>query len=61
MEVSSGMRPAPDFDHPRAGSLKKASYPRVERPFHFIEGNFLAGRTFGSWEDLNQRARGVVR
>jgi hypothetical protein len=30
---------------------------RVERPFHFIEGNFLAGRTFSSWEDLNQRAR----
>jgi len=30
---------------------------RVERPFHFIEGNFLAGRTFASWEDLNQRAR----
>jgi transposase len=30
---------------------------RVERPFHFIEGNFLAGRTFTSWEDLNQRAR----
>jgi transposase len=30
---------------------------RVERPFHFIEGNFLAGRTFTSWEDLNHRAR----
>src|SRR5216684_6985328 len=30
---------------------------RVERPFHFIEHNFLAGRTFVSWEDLNQRAR----
>jgi hypothetical protein len=30
---------------------------RVERPFAFIEGNFLAGRTFRSWEDLNQRAR----
>jgi transposase len=30
---------------------------RVERPFHFIEGNFLAGRTFSSWEDLNQQAR----
>src|SRR5205823_6625040 len=28
-----------------------------ERPFHFIEHNFLAGRTFRSWEDLNQRAR----
>jgi hypothetical protein len=30
---------------------------RVERPFSFIEGNFLAGRTFSSWEDLNRRAR----
>jgi len=30
---------------------------RVERPFSFIEGNFLAGRTFSSWEELNQRAR----
>ena len=30
---------------------------RVERPFHFIENNFLAGRTFASWEDLNQQAR----
>src|SRR5580704_12766598 len=30
---------------------------RVEHPFHFIENNFLAGRAFSSWEDLNQRAR----
>jgi len=30
---------------------------RVERPFAFIEGNFLAGRTFSNWEDLNQQAR----
>jgi hypothetical protein len=30
---------------------------RVERPFSFIEGNFLAGRTFASWEDLNSQAR----
>lgn len=30
---------------------------RVERPFRFIEGNFLAGRTFCSWEDLQQQAR----
>jgi hypothetical protein len=30
---------------------------RVERPFHFVEHNFLAGRTFRSWEDLNQQAR----
>ena len=30
---------------------------RVERPFHFIENNFLAGRAFSSWEELNQQAR----
>ena len=30
---------------------------RVERPFHFIENNFLAGRTFTSWTDLNHQAR----
>jgi hypothetical protein len=30
---------------------------RVERPFHFIENNFLAGRTFAGWEDLNEQAR----
>jgi transposase len=26
---------------------------RVERPFHFIENNFFAGRSFDSWEHLN--------
>jgi len=30
---------------------------RVERPFSFIENNFLAGRTFTSWDDLNSQAR----
>jgi transposase len=30
---------------------------RVERPFSFIANNFLAGRAFASWEDLNQQAR----
>ncbi len=30
---------------------------RVERPFRFIEKNFLAGREFADWEDLNRRAR----
>lgn len=29
---------------------------RVERPFHFIENNFLAGRTFASFADLNAQA-----
>jgi transposase len=30
---------------------------RVERPFWFIERNFLAGRRFADWQDLNQQAR----
>ncbi|MBX3273875.1 MAG: transposase [Sandaracinaceae bacterium] len=29
---------------------------RVERPFHYIENNFLAGRTFADWPDLNAQA-----
>jgi hypothetical protein len=29
---------------------------RVERPFHFIEHNFLAGRTFADLADLNAQA-----
>lgn len=30
---------------------------RVERPFSFIERNFLVGRSFSDWKDLNQKAR----
>jgi transposase len=30
---------------------------RVERPFDYIENNFLAGRSFTDWDDLNQQAR----
>jgi len=30
---------------------------RVERPFDYVERNFLAGRTFMDWHDLNQQAR----
>ena len=29
---------------------------RVERPFRFIEGNFLAGRSFADFADLNRQA-----
>jgi hypothetical protein len=29
---------------------------RVERPFSFIENNFLAGRTFSNWTDWNSQA-----
>jgi hypothetical protein len=30
---------------------------RVERPFSFIENNFLVGRRFADWVDLNAQAR----
>lgn len=30
---------------------------RVERPFAYVENNFLAGRTFRDWGDLNAQAR----
>jgi transposase len=30
---------------------------RVERPFDYIENNFLAGRRFADWNDLNAQAR----
>jgi len=29
----------------------------VERAFHYVENNFLAGRSFSDWDDLNQQAR----
>lgn len=40
--------------HERGDANRSA---RVERPFSFIENNFLAGRTFATWEDVNQQAR----
>ena len=30
---------------------------KVERPFHYLEHDFLAGRAFASWDDLNQQCR----
>lgn len=30
---------------------------KVERPFHYLEEDFLRGRTFASWEDLNAQGR----
>jgi hypothetical protein len=30
---------------------------KVERRFDYIDNNFLAGREFDDWRDLNQRAR----
>ena len=29
---------------------------RVERPFHYIENNFIPGRKFTDWDDLNKQA-----
>jgi hypothetical protein len=29
---------------------------RIERPFAYVEGNFLAGRSFRDWDDLNAQA-----
>jgi transposase len=40
--------------HERGDANRSA---RVERPFSFIENNFLAGRAFAGWSDLNQQAR----
>jgi hypothetical protein len=30
---------------------------RIERPFSYVENNFLAGRTFADWADINAQAR----
>lgn len=35
--------------------------PQVERNFHYSEHNFLAARTFASWEDLNGQAAAWCR
>ena len=37
--------------------LDKNRSGRVERPFWFIETNFLVGRSFADWHDLNRKAR----
>ena len=33
---------------------------RIERPFAYVENNFLAGRTFEDFDDLNRQARRLV-
>jgi transposase len=43
------------FEAHEVGDANRSA--RVERPFHFIDHNFLAGRTFSSWDDLNAQAR----
>lgn len=64
--TGAGMVPVPEMEafgdrfgfrfaaHERGDANRSA---RVERPFDFIDNNFLAGRTFSSWEDLNRQAR----
>jgi transposase len=54
MEAFAGRLGFTFVAHERGDANRSA---RVERPFSFIENNFLAGRTFASWEDLNQQAR----
>jgi transposase len=54
MEAFSGRFGFRFAAHERGDANRSA---RVERPFDFIDNNFLAGRTFSNWEDLNQQAR----
>jgi len=43
------------FEAHEIGDANRSAH--VERDFHFIENNFLAGRTFASWEEINEQAR----
>jgi transposase len=42
------------FNAHEKGDANRSAH--VERPFHFIENNFLNGREFTDWEDLNAKA-----
>lgn len=44
-----------EFTAHEAGDANRSG--RVERPFHYIENNFEAGRTGEDWQDWNQQAR----
>lgn len=44
-----------EFIAHRIGHADRKAF--VERPFHYIETNFLAGRNFKDWDDLNRQAR----
>ena len=72
--VASGVGPdaimAPEMEH--FGQIYQTRFvphwlnkpdrkARVERPFHYIEHNFIPGRTFSSWQDLNQQAEDWCR
>jgi transposase len=44
-----------EFQAHEVGDANRSA--RVERMFHFIEHNFLPGKDFKDWDDLNQQAR----
>lgn len=43
------------FEAHNVGDANRSA--RVERNFHFIEHNFLAGRDFADWDEVNREAR----
>ena len=72
--VASGVGPdaiiTPEMEH--FGQIYKTKFEphwlndpnrkaRVERPFHYIENNFIAGRSFNDWQDLNSQAEDWCR
>jgi hypothetical protein len=63
--TGAGMVPVPEmaafadrfgfeFEAHEKGDANRSA--RVEGVFHFIDNNFLAGRTFSTWADLNEQA-----
>jgi hypothetical protein len=44
-----------EFEAHAVGDANRSA--RVEGPFNYIENNFLAGREFADWNDINQQAR----
>lgn len=72
--VASGVGPdaiiTPEMEH--FGQIYKTKFvphwlndpnrkARVERPFHYIENNFIPGRSFADWQDLNHQAEDWCR
>jgi transposase len=53
--VAFGERFGFEFKAHEKGDANRSA--RVERPFDYIDNNFLAGREFRDWEDLNSQAR----
>ncbi len=53
MDVFARLHAFQFFAHAIGDPNRKAG---VERSFHFAENNFLAGRTFRDWTNLNQQA-----